>query len=183
MRFSVPAERGLLTTRSEGERLRQKLEKALRPRPTDLDVSFSDVKALTISFADEFLGRVLTELQVAPHEPIPIVLTGLNEDAAEELDVVLERRKLAAASEVGGRLTLIGGDRYLKSTYEAAVTLRRFTPAALAEKLGSTVQNINNRLKKLVQAGALERSRVPVAGGGREYEYYIPEAFSVAQPA
>ena len=60
MKFLVDSERGLLTTRLEGESIRRRLE-AEMSSAVDLGVCFDGVDALTISFADEFLGRLLTD--------------------------------------------------------------------------------------------------------------------------
>jgi hypothetical protein len=153
VKFLVDSESGLLTTRSEGESNRLRLEAEIEAqRAESLEICFDDVQALTISFADEFLGRLLTELQSAIREPMPMLITGLNEDTAVELDVVLERRKLISASLLDGDLKLLGGDRYLKSTYSAAVRLQRFTPGQLAGAIDASVQNVNNRLKRLPSA-------------------------------
>lgn len=184
MKFLVDSERGLLTTRSDGESNRRRLEAEIESQQLNfLEVSFDGVDALTISFADEFLGRLLTELQSAVREPIPVLVTGLNEDTAVELDVVLERRKLIAACFLNGDLRLLGGDRYLKLTYSAAARLHRFTPGQLAIEIDASVQNVNNRLKRLITAGALQRARVSVSGGGREYEYRVPAVFDAPAAA
>jgi predicted transcriptional regulator len=184
MKFLVDCERGLLTTRSEGESNRHRLEAAIRSQPSDsLEISFEGVEALTISFADEFLGRLLTELQSAVQEPVPVLVTGLNADTAVELDVVLERRKLQVASFLANELKLLGGDRLLKETFLAAVQLHHFTPAQLGDEIDTSVQNVNNRLKRLLTAGALQRTRVSVSGGGREYEYRVPDLFNAPAAA
>jgi hypothetical protein len=168
--------RGLLTTRAQGEHLRQDLERHLiEQRAQHLEISFGDVHALTISCADEFLGRFLTELHASTRDPVPVLLSGLTDDTWQEVDVVLERRKLAAAAIIDGRLELVGGDSYLKDTFRHSTQLGRFTPAQIATDLGVTVQNANNRLKKLVNMGALVRSRVNIPGGGREFSYQVPE--------
>lgn len=183
MHFSVPTANQLLTTRSEGDKIRRQLEEEFRKqRPDHLEVDFGDVKALTISFTDEFLGRFLTEVQGAPHEPIPIMLSGLNEDTAEEVHAVLGRRTLVVAARVDGRLRLLGDDKYLRAMLEEVVTTREATPATLAVNLSITVQNANNRLKRLVDAGSLERTRSSLPGGGREYSYRLPAPFHAATP-
>lgn len=178
MRFPVLSEDDLLTTRSQGEECRLRLEHALlSERPAELEIDFDGIEALTISFGDEFIGRLLTEIQGSVGDPILVLLTGLNQDTAIELEVVLERRKLLAAGYLAGELQLLGGDRYLKETYASAVTYGQATPGQLAEELGTSVQNVNNRLKRLVSAGALQRERVAVSGGGREFVYEVPAAF------
>jgi DNA-binding MarR family transcriptional regulator len=87
--------------------------------------------------------------------------------------VVLERRKLLAAAMVDGKPTLLGADAYLRATYLAAVALRSFNASDIADKMGVTVQNANNRLKRLVALGALSRRRTDPSTGGREYSYEV----------
>jgi hypothetical protein len=184
MRFPVRSEDDLLTTRSQGEGCRLRLEHALlSERPDCLEIDFDGIEALTISFGDEFIGRLLTELHGSVGDPVFVLLTGLNVDTAVELEVVLERRKLLAASCSAGSFHLLGGDRYLKETYASVVILQRATPGQLAERLGTSVQNVNNRMKRLVSAGALQRARVDVVGGGREFVYEIPNAFRMPATA
>lgn len=178
MYFLVPTEKGLLTTRAHGEELRDQLERDFNAqRPRNLEMSFGDVAALTISFADEFLGRFLTEIRATTQDPVLVLLTGLTDDTWQEVDVVLERRKIGAAFVKDGQLDFLGGDRYLKETFRQAAKADHTTPAELAARLGTTVQNVNNRLKKLVELGALERSRVNLVGGGREFSYQVPAVF------
>ena len=184
MHFSISAHNHLLTTRSQGEDVRKQLEDRFRRERRDyLEIDFSDVDALTISFTDEFLGRFLTELGATQSEPIPVLLSALNPDTAEEVAAVLDRRKLVAVGRVDGQLRLVGGDGYLRSIFEATLAVGESTPGTLAEKLGLSVPNANNRLKKLVDAGALERARVAVPRGGREFEYRVPPVFCAASVA
>jgi len=179
MIFRTPS--GVLTTRAQAAEVRLDLETQFEADShAELELSFAGVDALTISFADEFLGRFLTELQATARDPGPILVTGLTEDTWQEVDVVLERRKLGAAFTLNGRLDLLGGDRYLKATFRHAVEMGACTPGKLAAGLGITVPNANNRLKKLVEMGALQRTRSPVAGGGREFTYEVPEGFQAA---
>jgi hypothetical protein len=178
VKFPVLSERELLTTRSQGEDSRLRLEGMLAAdHPMSLEVDFTGIEALTISFGDEFLGRLLTELQAAGREPLPLLITNLNEDTATELEVVLERRKLLAACRLEDEFRLLGGDRYLKATYVTAVKLGTATTGRVAVELKTSIQNINNRLRRLVAAGALERERIDVVGGGREFAYEVPLAF------
>lgn len=175
MRFEVPE--GVLTTRDDGEALRAELETRFdTERPERLEIAFAAVDALTISYVDAFLGRFLTELVAAQREPVLLMLSGLTEDTASEIDAVLERRKLLAAAIVDGEPTLLGADPYLRSTFIEAVGLARFSPNDIAETMAVTVQNANNRLKRLVSMGALSRRRSDPAAGGREYCYEVHDA-------
>jgi DNA-binding MarR family transcriptional regulator len=60
-------------------------------------------------------------------------------------------------------------------TYAQARRLGTFRAQELAEALGISVTNANNRLKRLVQAGALSRNRAPgPERGGKEFVYTLP---------
>jgi hypothetical protein len=140
---------------------------------------FGGVDAMTISFADEFLGRFYVHLAAGPARPAGVLLTGLNEETAEAVAICLQRRELVAASRDGDQWQLLGAQDYLAESYQHALRLRCFKAADLAESLGITPQNANNRQKRLVEAGAIHRERVIPAGrGGKEYQYALPCATS-----
>ncbi|MBC6463848.1 winged helix-turn-helix transcriptional regulator [Actinomadura sp. HBU206391] len=66
----------------------------------------------------------------------------------------------------------------LTETYQAARELQQFRATELAARLGTTPQNINNRLKKLVAAGAVLKQRVTdLERGGKEFGYALLPAF------
>jgi MarR family protein len=143
-------------------------------RPDQIELSFSDVDALTISFVDAFLGRFLTEL-TARRTPVLVLLSGLTEDTASEIDAVMKGRRLVVAAIVDSAPSLLGADHHLQETFVTATGLGRFTPNQLADRLGTTPQNANNRLKRLVDMGAIRRFRRDPSAGGREYAYEIQE--------
>jgi hypothetical protein len=180
--FAVPD--GVWTTRDDGDALRAHLEQQVaRERPSRIEVSFESVEAVTISYIDAFLGRLLTELTAAHRDPALILLSGLTEDTASEVDAVLERRKLLAAAIVDNAPTLLGADSYLRSTFVEAVRLGRFSPNEIADAMNVTAQNANNRLKRLVAMGALRRYRSDPASGGREYAYELHDGISSRAPS
>lgn len=174
MRYDIPHE--FLTTRTVGEELRVALEGELRAvhRTELLEIDFTGVSAMTISFTDEFLGKLLSFEPSSGDTQRQIVLLGLNEDTATEVDVALGRRGLFVVGLADGERRLLGGDVYLRDTFEAAARHSEFKATDLAADLGVSVQNVNNRLKNLVSKGALMRTRRDPDGGGREYVYKVP---------
>src|ERR1017187_3674976 len=54
------------------------------------------------------------------------------------------------------------------------LSLGTFSALDLAERLAITPQNVNNRLKRLVEAGAIRRRRVVSSRGGKEFTYTAP---------
>lgn len=166
----------LASTRARGYQYRQQLEQLLAAVPADevVVVLFQAVKAMTGSFTDEFLGKLLVARAAGLTGRAPIILTGLTEETAEEVDLCLERRKTVAVCADGETIRLLGGDEMLKQTFTAGAVRERFRAGDLAADLRTTQQNINNRLKRLLEAGAVLRDRQDPAGGGREFLYRVP---------
>jgi hypothetical protein len=164
------------STRASGLQYRQQLEHLLAVVPPDeaVIVSFQNVKAMTGSFTDEFLGKLLVARAVGLTGRAPIILTGLIEETAEEVDLCLGRRKAVAAWAEGSTIRLLGGDDMLKQTFDAGVQRGQFRASDLATDLRTSQQNVNNRLKRLLEAGALLRDRQDPAAGGREFLYRTP---------
>jgi anti-anti-sigma regulatory factor len=168
-----------LSTRDLGAKARSELEQRVRTAGEDafLILDFSGVEAVTISFADEFLGRLSTA-RAAGDLPsgVGLMVTGLNEDIREAIDICLQRRGLAIVEATSDTASaLLGGDSYLQATYQQALRLAEFGAGQLAEALKITPQNANNRLKRLVSSGVLRRVRA-TDRAGKEYAYSVPSA-------
>ncbi|MFI0405531.1 STAS-like domain-containing protein [Actinomadura sp. 3N508] len=165
----------VLAMRAAGAELRQKLEKALKPTEDRLIIlDFASVKAITNSFADELVGKLYISLAGGTLTSGGVHLTGLDEETREAIVVCLERRKLIAVD--ADEQSLLAAEDFLQTTHDQAKRLGTFIAADLASDLAITLPNANNRLKRLVDAGALVR--VPDPGrerGGKQYSYSIPD--------
>jgi len=129
---------------------------------------------MTGSFTDEFLGKLLVAKAAGLTGRAPIILTDLTEETAEEVDLCLERRKAVAVWADGSTIRLLGGDDMLQQTFAAGALRGEFRASDLAADLRTTQQNINNRLKRLLESGALLRDRQDPTAGGREFLYRTP---------
>lgn len=169
--------RDVAQTRPLGLRCREKLEALLAEAPEDqvVVVSFDGIDVMSGSFTDEFLGKVITAKVAGLTGRSPLLITDLNEETAEEIELCLGRRKMPAVWVQGGTARLLGGDEALKETFDAGVRRSEFRASQLAEDLGTTAQNMNNRLRRLLDAGTLVRARHDPSGGGREFLYRVPE--------
>lgn len=167
-----------LVTRSEGEALRKEMVSLLQTGDpaSYLELDFHRVTAMTHSFVDECLGKFLTGRAAGDIPPVLLTAFGLNDNTAEEVDIALHRRKVGLIRTDGPMPVLLGGDDYLKTTFERAAALSEFRAVELAAELQTTPQNINNRLKTLSDSGALQRVRSTIPGGGREFVYRLPPA-------
>jgi DNA-binding transcriptional ArsR family regulator len=175
--FAVGQRGAFLATRSRARTIREDLEERIASEPTSelVVIDFSGVEAMTISFADEFLGRFYTALAAGDVRPVAVLLSGLNEETTEAVTICLERRELAAVNSAGDERRLLGAQEFLAESYQHALELRRFKAGDFAAALGITPQNANNRLKRLVEAGAVRKERVTPAGrGGKEFSYALP---------
>lgn len=174
MRFVIDHQ--YATTRDLAAQVRSDLETELRGAPPGeiVELSFERVDAMTISFTDELLGKLLAVQAVGIGAQNPIVLTGLDEDKALEVNVCLERTGALVVADLDGTLTLLGGDPLLRDTFAEATKTAEVTSSELARRLGISAQNVNNRLKRLLQHGALARRRADPASGGREFVYHSP---------
>lgn len=174
--FDVSRFGSFLATRDTGSKVRDELEREARSvgDGATILVSFDAVEAVTISFADEFIGRLLAARASGDLPEVAIVITDLNDEVREALSVCLERRDVSAVAREGRQLRLLAGDEYLGATFDAARKRKEFRAGDIASDLGITPQSANNRLKKLVDYGALTRARTAPRGGGKEFIYRVP---------
>lgn len=159
-------------TRSKARDGRNLLEEILAGKTgVDLTIDFTNVTAMTISFADEFLGKFLSTLDATSRE-MTLKVTGLNIENAEAVTICRERRDTQVVIlDSDGTLKLDGASP-LPETFNAALELGEFKANDLAQQLNISPQNANNRLKRLVAVGALRKTRTTGAPrGGKEFSY------------
>lgn len=165
-----------LATRPRGERVRGEITEKLASLGAGetLAVDFAGVEGITSSFADECVAKLLLDRASGDLTDRGLVIEGANEDVRDELETVLGRRKLAAVNVTkAGEPEILGEPGWLAETLKAALELRSFRAAELADAVGLTPQAANNRLKVLVATGAVARSRAVPEGGGKEFTYNV----------
>jgi hypothetical protein len=175
--FAVRDFGSFLFTRSKGITARNDLEDKLRNfgAVTLLTIDFTGVDAMTNSFTDEFLGKFYLSLAAGDSVADGVELDGLNEETRDAVTVCLERRKQIAVDAATHEL--LGDAAVLADTYQRARELGEFRASALSEALQISLPNANNRLKRLVEAGALRRERsTALERGGKEFTYAVPQA-------
>jgi hypothetical protein len=174
LNFAVSEYGGFLATRDSARTARSDLEAQVAAQGQDciVVINFAEVNAMTISFADEFLGRFYSALASGDVLAAGVLLAGFNDETREAVSICLERRDLMAAAIDHDEAVLVGRAEVLQDTYRTALTMGTFRAAELGTALSITPQNANNRLKRLVEAGAVHRRRVPVSDrGGKEFVY------------
>jgi hypothetical protein len=161
-------------TRQRGEKERQLLEQLLRDSaPGDLvEVDLTALEAMSVSFADELIGRFLADRLSGDFQDRAVVIVGGSEDVRETLEAVLERRDAGALyRDQHGTVEALAGPSWFRETVEQANDLREFSANDLAARLNKSPQAVNNRLKQLAASGAVLRERGVPQGGGKEFTY------------
>lgn len=168
----------VLVGRDQGEIVRAVLEGELRKlSPADpVVLDFDGVEVVTVSFADGFFVPLLSGWSAGYYGEHPLLALGADDEVAETIDAVLRLRNMAvlAIGERGPQL--LGGELAMDETVAAAYQLEHFSAADLAQRLGITPQAANNRLKVLVQRGALVRRVATASSGGKVFGYRFPRA-------
>lgn len=172
--FALADHGRVLATRNVGDKVAAHLSRLIKQQPSFV-LNFKGVEAVTPPFLDELL-RVVRGALSTEHEGRVIVVTQLDDDVRETLQLVLERYKLSLAELRDGRVELLTSTPHLADTLAAAQDLgtEYFTAPQLAERLALKLPNANQRLGQLVQAGAIAREPDPSAEHGRRYRYSTP---------
>jgi STAS-like domain of unknown function (DUF4325) len=175
----------ILVSREQAVKARARIEKEIaRQAPgTPIELDFRGVRAISIGFADECVGRIVSSRLAGYDEDHPILVSNGTEEVRETLAAALRQRRLSLLALGPEGPELLGGDEIMSSTLREALELESFTVNELKDRLGLTVQAANNRLTQLVRVGALTRSRIVPSRGGREFRYEVPgPARAAGQP-
>ena len=178
-RYMEEGDGPFLMGRALGQSARSDLEREVSAQITGeepLIIDFAGVKGMSVPFADAFFVPLLSPRVVAGYyDEHPVVVQHAQPDVAETLEAVLRHRNLAVvALQRDLEAELLGGDPSLRETLRAAAAMEEFSANDLAASLGLSAPAANNRLKQLVQLGALVRVAFVPARGGREYRYRVP---------
>lgn len=157
----------VLSTRERGKAAADRVQEALDQG--SVVISFKAVEVATPSYLDEVVRRLGGLLR--GNEERVVVITETNEDVAESLELVLEKHKMALATVKGKQLELLGGSAQLKSTLAAAQQMHGFSAADLAKELEVKLPNLHQRLKGLMEAGAVSRAADESATRGTRHRY------------
>lgn len=176
MHLSLKIEERVVMTRERGRADRERLEAMTMEAAAGavIVIDLSAVEAMTVSYADELIGRFLSSRTGGDQDDRGVIIRGSNDDVRETLEAVLDRRGVGAIYvDARGRTLALGGPAWFAKTVAQAQDLGVFRAAQLAERLDVSPQAANGRLRQLSAAGAVLRERVVPDGGGKEFEYRI----------
>jgi hypothetical protein len=166
----------VLSTRERGRQAADRLQDAL-VGGNAVVLNFAGVEVASPSFLDEVLIRLRGVLSGSGSAVV--VVAGLNEDVAESLELVLDRRKMALAALDDDKLTLLGGSAQLQETLSEASKLGSFKAPELAKNLKIKLPNLHQRLKSLAEGGAIGKVPRDASAPGRGGDFWTVGAEGV----
>jgi len=149
-----------LVTRRSGQVIRERIERDIQQEEeravTALD--FSAIGIIDYSCADEIIAKLVSRLLSGEYGDRYIILTGLNDNQKENIEVALERKGLAVMAETRDRARLLLGNlnNYLKETLSfieknKRVTAKDFSDVMKLEANTSGTRLLNLHKKRLVK--------------------------------
>lgn len=163
-----------LVTRRSGQVIRDRIEKDIE-KVKDGEVialDFSNIGIIDYSCADEVIAKLVSRLLSGEYGDKYIVLTGLNENQKENIEVALERKDLALMAEMkNGKKILIGNlNNYLKLTLDFVLEQTSITAKDLSEALNLEMNTSGTRLLNLHKKRLVKRLE-EIRNGGRVWVY------------
>lgn len=165
-----------LVTREAGRVIRERIERELEAEGSGAIVAldFSDAGVIDFSCADEVVAKLVSRLLSGEYGDKYLFLTGLNSNHRENLQVALERKRLAALAvdddhswETLGVLL-----PYLEETLRVVMEEDRVTAKELAVKLSIELNTSGTRLLNLHKLRLCVRTEEPQAERGKQFAYY-----------
>lgn len=161
----------ILSSRQSGAKAADKIAKAMAKGT--VVVSFKAVQIATPTYLDEIVARMAGGLR--KNEDTVVVLTQMNEEVHESLELIAGKRGVAIAELSDKQIELIGGKKQLDETLKAAQELGEFTAPELAEKLKIKLPALHQRLQDLMEAGVVTREPDKSSKRGRPHGYSTPD--------
>ena len=164
-----------LVTRETGALIRARLERELGGErdPVIGFLDFSGVGVIDFSCADEVIARLISRLLGGEYGEKFIVLKGLSPNQMENIEVALERKKLAVLSfqEAAGWRVLGFLNNYLRKTLLSVMERGSITLRELAQEGGIPLNTGGTRLLNLYKKRLIWRSEQVSKEGGRQFAY------------
>jgi hypothetical protein len=150
-----------LVTRPTGQAVRERIERDLEGEADGsvIGLDFSKVGVIDYSCADEIAAKLVSRLLSGEYGDRYLLLTGLNENQKENIEVALERKDLAIAADMkdGGRVLLGKLHNYLKDTLDYITAKRKVTSKELADARKLEANTSGTRLLNLSKKRLVRR--------------------------
>lgn len=167
------------TGRSRGVRIRETLERMLKDNPGALVIlDFSGSGPVDFSWADEVVAKIVSRLWSNEYGERYLALKGLTPSQIENIEVALERKKLAVLTTGADGWRIVGSlNNYLAHTLDQVMKRKRLTLKELSEAEGIGMNTSGTRLLNLYKKRLVFRVERTLAvkkeipHRGRQYVY------------
>lgn len=163
-----------LVTRQSGQVIRSRIERDIENEKNGavIALDFSKIGIIDYSCADEVVAKLISRLLSGEYGDRYIILTGLNENQKENIEVALERKELAVMAQLNnGRKILLGSlNNYLKETLNLIIKKGKIAANDLSESLKLPANTSGTRLLNLYKKRLVKRIE-EIRDGGRVWVY------------
>jgi GDP-D-mannose dehydratase len=163
-----------LVTRPSGQMVRERIERDIVKEKDGevIALDFSKVAIIDYSCADEIVAKLVSRLLSGEYGDKYIILTGLNENQKENIEVALERKELAVIANMrDGKQVLLGSlNNYLKETLNLIVKKSKITASELSKTMKLEANTSGTRLLNLHKKRLVKRID-EIRNGGRVWIY------------
>lgn len=165
----------IVGTREEGREVQEEIIQAIErvPEGESSILSLNGIKVFSGSFADEAVVTPYQRLVGGEYGEKYMLLECDNKEVLGDIEAKLEKRELAVLvlREESSWYVVGALKKHLKETLGEVIKNREVTANELAEKIGISLTNCNNRLSTLHKMGLIKREKVNNPVGGIFYIY------------
>ncbi|MBW2066331.1 MAG: STAS-like domain-containing protein [Deltaproteobacteria bacterium] len=158
-----------LVTRPSGQVIRDRVEREIAKERNGsvIALDFSGIGVVDYSCADEIVAKLISRLLGGEYGDRYIILTGVDENQEENIEVALERKGLAAITERrNGEKTLLGTlNNYLKETLNLVLERGEITAKDLSRTMDLEANTSGTRLLNLYKKRLVKRKEKKGDGG------------------
>ena len=163
-----------LVTRHSGQAIRNRIEGDIEDEKNGevIALDFSKIGVIDYSCADEIVAKLISRLLSGEYGDKYIVLTGLNENQKENIEVALERKELAVMAEMRNGLRILLGslNNYLRQTLNLILKKGKITAKDLSDVMKLEANTSGMRLLNLHKKRVVKRIE-EIRDGGRVWVY------------
>ncbi len=150
-----------LVTRQSGQVIRRRVETDMIEEKNGevISLDFSEIGIIDYSCADEIVAKLISRLLSGEYGDKYIILTGLNENQRENIEVALERKDLPVLSETRNKDSILIGslNNYLIETLDIILKNGKITAGELSNTLQLPANTSGTRLLNLFKKRLIKR--------------------------
>ena len=148
-------------TRQSGQAIRERIERDIEKEPEGsvIALDFTKIGVIDYSCADEIVAKLVSRLLSGEYGDKYLILSGLNENQKENIEVAVERKDLAVMAEMkdGSRSVLGNLNSYLRDTLDFIVKKKKATSKELSDAKKIEANTSGTRLLNLYKKRLVKR--------------------------